>query len=95
MHRCGCRKRLSSIELEKARNILLANFWRQIATIDGKARALGEAAVFRGSYERLFDLPGEIEAITAEDLRSAAATVLRRGNATIGVLRAPAGEDEG
>jgi zinc protease len=81
-------------ELDKARNIMLANFWRQLATIDGKARALGEAAVFRGSYERLFDLPGEIEAVTAEDLRSAATTVLRRNNATIGVLRAPAREDE-
>jgi zinc protease len=81
-------------ELEKARNIMLANFWRQLATINGKARSLGEAAVFRGSYERLFDLPGEIEAITAEDLQSVAATVLRRNNATIGVLQSPAAEDE-
>jgi predicted Zn-dependent peptidase len=73
---------------------MLANFWRQLATINGKARSLGEAAVFRGSYERLFDLPGEIEAITAEDLQSVAATVLRRNNATIGVLQSPAAEDE-
>ena len=80
-------------ELGKARNIMLANFWRQLATINGKARSLGEAAVFHGSYERLFDLPGEIEAITTEDLRTAA-SVLVRNNATIGVLRAPAREEE-
>jgi zinc protease len=85
---------VDSAELDKARNIMLANFWRQLATINGKARSLGEAAVFHGSYERLFDLPGEIEAVTAEDLRAAAAGVLRRNNATIGVLRAPAAEGE-
>ena len=85
---------VDSAELEKARNIMLANFWRQMATINGKARSLGEAAVFRGSYERLFDLPAEIEAVTAEDLRAVAARVLRRNNATIGTLRAPATEDE-
>jgi len=76
-------------ELAKARNIMLADFWRNVATIDGKADALGRAAVFRGAYERLFDLPQEIEAVTADDLRAVATTVLRRNNATIGVLRAP------
>ena len=63
------------------------------ATINGKARALGEAAVFRGSYERMFDLPGEIEGVTAEDLRAVAARVLQEKNATIGVLRAPVVEN--
>jgi zinc protease len=86
---------VESAELEKARNIMLANFWRQIATINGKARALGEAAVFRGSFERMFDLPGEIEAVTEENLREVAARVLRHNNATIGVLQTPVMVDEG
>ena len=80
---------VTDAELAKARNIMLADFWREIATIDGKAGALGRAAVFHGAYERLFDLPQEIEAVTADDLRAVAATVLRRNNATIGALRAP------
>ena len=81
-------------ELAKARNIMLAGFWRDVATINGKAGALGRAAVFSGAYERLFDLPQEIEAVTADDLRAVAATVLRRNNATVGILHAPVVEAE-
>ena len=81
-------------ELAKARNIMLADFWREVSTIDGKAGALARAAVFQGAYERLFDLPQEIEAVTTDDLRAVAATVLRRNNATIGTLRAPVAEAE-
>ena len=81
-------------ELAKARNIMLAGFWRDVATINGKAGALGRAAVFHGAYERLFDLPQEIEAVTADDLRAVATTVLRRNNATIGILHAPLVEAE-
>jgi len=83
---------VSDAELDKARNIVLADFWRTMATISGKASGLGEAAVFLGSYEQLFDLPDKIEAVSAEDLKAAAASVFRRGNATIGALYAPAQE---
>jgi zinc protease len=81
-------------ELSKARNIALAEFWRELATINGKAQALGVAAVFHGSYERLFDLPQEIEAVSTDDVRRVAAKILRRNNATVGVLRAPQVGDE-
>ena len=80
---------VSEQELAKARNITLANFWREMATIDGKAGALGDAAVFQGSFERVFDLPQEIDAVTVEDLRAVAERFLKRTNATIGVLHAP------
>jgi zinc protease len=85
---------VTASELSKARNIMLADFWRGFATIDGKARSLGEAAVFHGSYERAFDIPGEIEAVTIDELRKAAASVLRPNNATIGVLRPPVAEND-
>ena len=66
-----------------------------MATINGKAAHLGEAAVFLGSYERLFDLAKVIESITDEDLKAVAARVFRRSNATIGVLYSPvAGEQQ-
>ena len=79
-------------ELTKARNIALADFWRGMATINGKAAALGEAAVFHGSYERAFELAQQIEAVSGDDLKAAAADVFRRGNATIGTLYGPAAE---
>jgi len=80
---------VSSAELRKAQNIVLADFWRALATIDGKASALGRFAVFTGSYENLFSLPEDISAITAEQVQAVAAKVFRRNNMTVGVLRSP------
>ncbi len=80
-------------ELEKARNLRLAAFWRDLQTIDGKASALGNYAVFTGDYENLFAVPENLAAATAEDLRAVAEQVFRRSNMTVGILRA-AGEEE-
>ncbi|HSW34213.1 MAG TPA: pitrilysin family protein [Steroidobacteraceae bacterium] len=73
-------------ELAKARNQALAGFWRGLETISGKAQALGDYEVFHGDYRKLFDAPSQYESITADDVRQAAATVLRAGNRTVGVL---------
>jgi zinc protease len=83
---------VSEAELEKARNITLAEFWGRMATINGKAASLGEAAVFLGSYEKLFDLAQDIEAVSGDELKAVATRVFRRNNATIGMLIAPAEE---
>jgi len=83
---------VSDAEIAKARNIILADFWRGLATINGKAAAIGEYEVFHGNYEALFNLPDAIEAVTADDLRDVAASVFRANNMTVGVLRAPAPE---
>ena len=84
---------VTDAELAKARNIMLADFWRGLATIDGKAEALGEYEVFHGNYEKLFSLPDAIEAVAADDLQRVAAKVFRANNMTVGVLRAPSAED--
>jgi zinc protease len=76
-------------ELNKARNIVLADFWRDLSTIDGKAGALGNFEVFHGSYEHLFGLPDAIEAVTLEDLQQLAANVFDEDNMTVGMLVAP------
>ena len=76
-------------ELAKARNQALAGFWRGLETISGKAQALGSYEVFHGDYRKLFDAPTVYEGITAEDVRSAAATVLRSDNRTVGILKNP------
>jgi zinc protease len=74
------------IEITKARNQALVGFWHGLETISGKAQALGQYEVFHGDYRKLFDAPAEYESITAEDVKTAAATVLRRENRTVGVL---------
>jgi zinc protease len=85
-------------ELASARSQALADFWRGMATIDGKAQALGQYAVLQGGYQRLFDAPKAYESVTADDIRKLAADLLRPGNRTVGVLTgaaAAAGQGEG
>jgi len=83
---------VTEAELAKSRNIVLADYWRALATINGKARALGQFEVFHGNYEALFNLPYNIEAISAGELRAVAEDVFRVDNMTVGVLRAPVAE---
>ncbi len=73
-------------ELAKARNQALAGFWRGLQTISGKAQALGTYEVFHGDYRKLFEAPAVYESITAEDVRKAAAEVLRSENRTVGIV---------
>ena len=81
-------------ELTKATNMMLVDFWRGLATINGKARALGNHAVFLDAYEALFDLPAAVEAIEAGGLQQVAADVFRVNNMTLGVLRPPANRSD-
>ena len=78
---------VTQAELRKAQNILLADYWRERATINGKAAALGHFDMFTGSYENLFSLPEDVSEITAEQLRAVAAKVFQQKKMTVGVLR--------
>ncbi len=70
-----------------------ADFWRGMATIDGKASALGNAEVFLGDYQRAFSLPDEISAVTAAKVQDVAKKVFDRRKMTVGVLRSPQAEE--
>jgi zinc protease len=80
---------VTEAELAKARNIFVSDNWRQLATIRGKANAIGDHEVFYGDYEFLFRMPARIKAVTTEDLRQTAASIFRKDNLTVGILRAP------
>lgn len=73
-------------ELARARSQALADFWRGMATVDGKAQELGTYAVLQGGYKKLFDAPREYEAVTTQDVQKVAAELLRPTNRTVGVL---------
>jgi zinc protease len=79
---------VTQAELDSARNQALAAFWRGLATIDGKAQALGTYAVLQGGHERLFTAPSAYEQVTLEDVQKVAAQLLRQTNRTVGVLAA-------
>lgn len=78
---------VSAAELEKARNLKLSAFWRQMATINGKAQALGEAEVFQGDYRKAFDAPDAYAAVTPAQVQALAAKILRKQNRTTGLLQ--------
>jgi zinc protease len=73
-------------ELRKAKNIQVADFWRNLKTINGKAQALGSNETFQGDWHRLFSAPERYEAVTAEQVKQVAAKVFRTSNRTVGVL---------
>lgn len=88
---------VTAAELDKARNLKLSEFWRGMATINGKARALGEHEVFDGDYRKAFDEPAAFEAVTAAQVQALAAKILRKQNRTTGLLQpvaAPAANKE-
>jgi zinc protease len=80
-------------ELRRAKNLVAADFWRGVSTIDGKARLLGEYAVMHGDYKLLFAAPDAYERVTRQDVASIARQVFNSDKRTIGVLQ-PQGGDE-
>ena len=80
---------VTEAEFQKARNIVIADIWRDLSTISGKADAVGEYEVFHDDYEALFRLPGRINVVARKEVRDTAAAVFRANNMTVGVLKAP------
>ena len=77
---------VSSRELQKAKNQLLANHYRQMKTIAGRANALGQYEVFEGDYNKLFTVDKEIEAVTAADIQRIATKYFTEKNRTVATL---------
>ena len=59
----------SAAELEKAKNQLITNQLRQRETSNGKALALGEAAVLLGDAARVNTDLERLQAVTAADIQ--------------------------
>jgi zinc protease len=85
---------VTAAELGKAKSLVTADFWRALATIDGRARVLGTYAVLHGDYRKLFEAPQRYEEVTAARLKELAARIFVTRNRTVGVLVPTAGDDE-
>jgi len=77
---------VTEIELRRAKNLTASAFWKQVATIDGKAHLLGEYEVFHGNWAALFDAPARYEKVTQADIQAAAHEILDEHKRTVGVL---------
>jgi zinc protease len=85
---------VSDQELEKAKNIRLAEFYRQVRTINGRANTIGTYEVFFGDYNKLFDAAKNYGAVTKEDVQRAAKKYFETNNRTVATLL-PENEEKG
>jgi zinc protease len=76
----------AELELQKAKNIILANFYRQMKTINGRANAIGQYEVFFGDYHKLFNAADEYAKVTAADVQRVARQYLTEKNRTVATL---------
>ncbi len=77
---------VSDRELEKAKNIRLAEFYREMRTINGRANTIGTYEVFFGDYKKLFDAAKNYSAVTKEDVQRVAKLYLGANNRTVATL---------
>ena len=73
-------------ELQKAKNVLTAAFYRQMKTISGKANTLGSYEVFFGDYKKLFSAADEYAKVTMADVKRVAAKYFTEKNRTVATL---------
>ncbi|MCP4215533.1 MAG: insulinase family protein [bacterium] len=74
-------------ELQKVKNTMLMQFYRQMETINGRANTIGTYEIFFGGYEKLFNAPEEYKKVTVDDIKRVAATYFTKANRTVGVLK--------
>ncbi|GGO66857.1 M16 family metallopeptidase [Bowmanella pacifica] len=75
-------------ELQKVKNRRLVDFYREMATINGKANTLGTYEMYFGDYRALFDAPTKLEALNVTDIQRVARQYLKKANRTVGILDA-------
>jgi predicted Zn-dependent peptidase len=73
-------------ELDRAKNLLEADFVRSLQTVNGKARKIGRYEVLFGDYREIMDVPGKYRAVTAEQVREAAEKYFTSDNRTVVTL---------
>lgn len=73
-------------ELQKAKNTLLAQFYRSMKTISGQANTLGSYEVFFGDYKKLLEAPDLFEKVSRDDLKRVAQKYFGEKNRTVATL---------
>ncbi len=77
---------VSSQELQKAKNQILAGHYRQLKTIAGRASMIGHYQVYYGDYSKMFSIDKETEKITPADIQRVAKAYFSENNRTVATL---------
>ncbi len=73
-------------ELQKAKNQMLADLYRQQKTIAGRANLLGYYEIYFGDYARLYTRDKDIESVTVADIQRVARQYFTAKNRTVATL---------
>jgi zinc protease len=73
-------------ELDKAKNVRLVEFYREMRTISGRANTIGTYEVFFGDYNKLFDAAKNYAAVKKEDVQRVAKAYFGANNRTVATL---------
>jgi zinc protease len=85
----------STQELQKAKNQLLADYFRELKTIANKANFIGNFEVFHGDWRKVNGYDAMIGGVSAEDVQRVAKKYLTARNRTVGTLIPEKGEEAG
>jgi len=77
---------VSDEELQKAKNIVLADFYREMQSINGRANILGSYEVFLGDYHRLFTAGAEYDKVRKADIQRVVKAYFGENNRTVATL---------
>jgi zinc protease len=73
-------------ELQKARNLMLTDLFREMKTISGRANLLGTYDIYHGGFDKLYSAEAEIEKVTAADVMRVAKKYFVPTNRTVSTL---------
>lgn len=73
-------------EMEKAKNALTANFYKNYKTNNGIAHEIGYYHSLYGDWKNLYGFADKIKAVTANDVKNAAAKYFIKNNSTLAVV---------
>lgn len=77
---------ITDAELQKAKNVLLVNFYNELRRIAGKANIIGTYEVFFGDYQKFLNAPDDFSKVTAADVRRVAEKYFVEHNRTVVTL---------
>ena len=82
-------------ELTKIKNIAQVDFYRTLATINGKANTLGTYSLFFGDHSKMFSAIDDMNKVTTNDIQRVTGKYLIKSNRTVGILAAEKDSKEG
>ncbi len=63
---------ITAAELEKAKNQIMANFYRSMETVNGKARKIGTYEIYFGDFNEIPKVQSRYQAVTIDDVKRVA-----------------------